>query len=114
LTYGPIPSGFCVCHTCDNRACINPDHLWLGTVNENNKDRAAKGRNSPVGYANLRAGPGEAHHRAVLTEQQVIEIRAACVKGSPEYGCAALGRKYGVDRTTIRDIVNRKRWPHVR
>lgn len=46
LTNGPIPSGLCVLHRCDNRACCNPAHLWLGTVGDNNRDRHAKRRDA--------------------------------------------------------------------
>lgn len=44
LWKGPIPQGLLVCHSCDNPKCINPDHLWVGTVQENNADRDNKGR----------------------------------------------------------------------
>src|SRR5262245_34081781 len=44
--YGAIPPGQSVCHTCDNRRCVRPNHLWLGTTADNNRDRDAKGRNA--------------------------------------------------------------------
>lgn len=66
LANGPIPPGMCVCHKCDVPACINPDHLFLGTIADNNADKLRKGRNV--------AHPGERNGRARLTAAQVREI----------------------------------------
>lgn len=96
---GNIPPGKCVMHTCDNPACVNIKHLTLGTVEENNRDRASK----------LRSARGERNGRARLTEDQVKEI--IINKGSLDI--SRLSDKYQVSHSTIKRIKNGSTWRHV-
>src|SRR6266581_8958520 len=92
LAYGPIPDGLLVCHHCDNRLCVRPDHLFLGTVKENAQDAVQKGR----------VPHGERQYRSRLTAEQVLEIRAKYVH---RYGMLLqLAKEYGVSFGTIYDV----------
>ncbi len=93
--------GVVVRHTCDNPRCVNPDHLLLGDVYDNNRDRDVRGRTAK----------GERASKAKLTEEQVLEIRARYSKGDCTQRSIALD--YDVDHKSICEIVNRKTWRHV-
>lgn len=99
LAFGAPAKDLCVCHNCDNPPCVNPAHLFLGTVVDNNADRAAKGRQAA----------GVSSGRAKLTDDAVREIRAAY---RPGLG-AALGRRYGVSKTVIMSVADGLTWRHV-
>lgn len=61
LFKGEIPAGMQVCHSCDNQACVNPDHLWIGTLQQNMDDQVAKGRNAVRNGFRPRKGTGVSH-----------------------------------------------------
>lgn len=98
LAYGTIPDGLEVCHKCDNPACVRPDHLFLGTHSDNQKDMSEKGR----------APRGERQGRHKLTFQQVTDIRAKYQLG--KISQRELGRQYNVGSTAIRWIVKNWAW----
>jgi len=101
LFRGDIPAGMYVCHRCDNPSCVNPDHLFLGTPTDNQKDMADKGR--AVG---IRQG-GESHPIAKLTEKAVVDIRARRANGAP---LSVLAAEYGVCEATISYAASGKTW----
>ena len=99
LYRGKIPKGLWVLHKCDNPRCVNPDHLFLGTHQDNMDDMARKGRRV-IQY-------GEKANRAKLTEEDVLEIR----KDKRSYH--KIAQDYGVGDTTIRMAKIRKTWTHI-
>jgi len=99
---GPIPRGLLVLHACDNRACVNPDHLFLGTHAENSRDMVSKGR-----QRRPRTTAGEAHGESKLTDAAVREIRASSLTGR------ALAAKFGVSESAVSLVRRGKSWSHV-
>ncbi len=106
LAFGPIPPGIWVLHHCDNPACVRPDHLFLGTVLDNNRDMTQKGRHGYTGSL------GESHPNHLLTEDVVRQIRAE-YKAHTRGLRIELAKKYGVTPATIKDVVSRRSWRHV-
>lgn len=99
---GPIPDGLVVMHSCDNPACVNPDHLSLGTFKDNTADMIAKGRKRTV------APKGTGNGKAKLNEQLVKYIRQ-----NPHKSHAALGNELGLSPNCIRGVRTGRTWSHV-
>lgn len=98
---GDIPKNMCVCHSCDNRKCVNPDHLWLGTQKENLQDMYLKKRNP-----NIIRKRGEKSEFAKLNNEKVSIIKMLYKKG--KYTYETLGKKFNVGHTTIYRIIKNK------
>lgn len=105
LHNGEIQNSLQVLHRCDNRLCVNPDHLFLGTLQDNMADRNTK----------LRQARGEKAGRALLTEEQVRELRA--LRDGLDY--IGWGRRkeiatqYGISPDTLGAIWSGKSWRHL-
>ena len=105
---GPIPEGLVVRHQCHNRACVNPEHLLLGTHQDNSDDMVRANRSSKVAR-----NKGEKHPMSILTEQEVILIKKF-LKRHNECGVGAfLGRWFNVHRDTISNIKIGRNWSHL-
>lgn len=101
LFIGEIPAGMLVCHHCDNPPCCNPEHLFLGTNQDNSNDKVRKGRHT---Y-------GEDCRSTKLTKEQVMEIRGLALSGAISQG--ELGERFGVCQTTIYAVVSGRTWKHL-
>jgi hypothetical protein len=109
LFKGPVPvienakrHGTCVLHTCDVRSCVNPDHLYAGTQNQNLRDMTVRGRRRT-------SLPGM-NHNVKLTPQDIPQIRRLHADGH-SYG--SIGRRFGVDHKSIQHIIAGRSWRHV-
>jgi hypothetical protein len=101
IARGPIAAGMCVCHSCDNPICVNPNHLWLGTVAANVADMDAKRRRVPG------TRRGEASNKAKLTAPQALEIFQS------HENWTRLAQRYGITRQSVVLIKKGVNWAHV-
>ena len=97
-----IDDGDCVCHSCDNPVCVNPDHLWRGSQIENTADRHQKGRDAKQ--------KGSDHGKSKLSEKDIFHIKNLLKAGASQTNVA---KKFGVTRSTICHIASGRTWRHV-
>jgi hypothetical protein len=97
---GKIPKGMNVCHACDNVACVNPNHLFLGTQKQNLQDMVGKGRSTR----------GEKNPSAKLTEEKVKSIKHGFADGKTD---SELAGQFNIVRQTVNNIRHNKRWSYV-
>jgi hypothetical protein len=102
---GPIPYGLVVRHRCDNVACVRPDHLVVGTQADNLADMRDRGR----AHFN-RFEVGDRHPNAKLNALRVVEIRRRRSEGQ---SLAKIAAAFGMNPSTVHDIVRRRTWTHV-
>lgn len=102
LHYGPFDKSLDVCHKCDNPGCVRPEHLFLGTHQDNMADKIKKGR---AIYIN-----GERCHSAKLDEKKVFDIRDLRKNGMLVKDIA---KRFNVTSSAICSVVKRKTWKHI-
>ena len=107
LHRGPVPDGLCVLHRCDNRKCVRPDHLFLGTNKENMDDKVAKGRQArPKGEANGQAKLRESDILAIREMHRRHKRRARVARGLNRF----LSRWFGVATQTVYEAACGTTW----
>ena len=104
LEWGNVPKEICVLHKCDNKICVRPDHLFLGTVQDNNNDKKQKNRS----YYGIQKS--ENQPTAKLTRKDVTVIRARFATGETQRSIAL---DYDVGYKTIHKVVRNKSWKSI-
>ena len=99
---GPAPEAMLVCHRCDTPNCVNPDHLFLGTPQDNSSDMVTKGRSKGPSLT------GERNPAAKFTKKQIQAIRRLYVSSRRSQN--ELARDFGVSQSTVSRIVNFHNW----
>lgn len=106
LNRGPVPKGMCVCHHCDNPACVNPDHLFIGTHQDNVDDKMRKGR-----YFKGPPLNGEINPASKLVDEDVFKIRKMYALGNTTQ--RKIAKIFNVSQSAIWRVVTRENWTHV-
>ncbi len=101
LTYGYIPKNKMILHKCDNRRCVNPEHLYPGTNTDNMRDRLNRGK----------CPRGETHPNSKMTVKKVIELRQRYAAGNETV--MELGLIYGMSQSSVSNIINKVQWGHI-
>ena len=104
---GPVARHLFVCHRCDNRMCVNPAHLFVGTPQDNIADMMAKGRHAYGPQCKPNPKQGQDHDSAKLTQVEVVSILLAVQSGVSQRG---LARELGINASTISSICRGKSW----
>lgn len=109
--HGEIPDGLWVLHKCDNPPCINPDHLFLGTHQDNCDDKVDKGRQirgkKQSGILKKVVRRGDRHRNSKLTYEKVFEMRWLEAMGRTH---TSLAKEYGVSQSVASDAITGRSW----
>lgn len=116
LLDAPPTAGKEACHKCDNKLCVRPSHIFIGTRSDNERDKVSKGRHNtrPGCLAMLavrRIHRGQNNHACKLTEAEALEAKNCPRKRGL---ATALAKRLGVSLTVICDIRDGKRWTHLK